>query len=458
MARIAVIGAGISGLSAAYWLQNSGHDVHVFEKSDRTGGVVQTHREGEFLFEAGPSSFLDNAPDTMDLCAAVGLEDQLERNPLRENARYIYVNGALREVPMGPGGLVTTSILSSRAKLRLLKEPFVKANRAKQDESLGAFISRRFGNEVLNNVVTPFITGVYAGDPRQLSLRALFPLLYDLEREHGSVIGGMFKKLLGKKKQSPSPKKKTRAKNLCSWKDGMQAMPDTIAERVKDSIHLSTKVVRIEKSQNGFNVSTEGEGINNDMFDVVIFATPCYEVMDLAGNFLSTTGSYLKEIPLNRVTVLGIGCEKENVAHNCEGFGFLVPRDQGIRILGSIWCSSVFSGRAPENRHCFSVFIGGKLDPIAFDLSDEELHAQAQIDLSTIVGVQGPFTQVQTFRWDRAIPQYPVGHVEKIGAVQEELAQTPGLFLTGNYLDGVSTNDCIRLARKCSQDVIEYLK
>ena len=459
MARVAIVGAGISGLSAAYWIREAGHDVTVYEQTDRVGGVIQTIGDSGYLFEAGPNSFLDNALDTLDLCASLGLSDELEKRPIRQNARFIFVNGRLREVPLGPAGLLTTGIVSRSAKIRLLKEPFITANGTPDDESLACFVRRRFGEEILDNVVTPMISGVYAGDPENLSLQATFPTLYDLEREHGSIIGGMFRKMLGRRtSHEPGSKmKRLRSRNLCSFKHGMAVLPTRIAERLGNRIYFSTKVTRIDRSPNGFRLSTEGQTPASGFFDAVVLAVPAFQLSHLLEPHVPELCEYLESIPHNRLIVVAIGCPKSQVDYDCNGFGFLVPRNQGVRILGSIWSSSIFSGRAPNEHHAFTVFIGGGLDPAAYDLTDSELSEQIRRDLERTVGAHGPFSKTQIVRWERAIPQYPIGHVKKIQQLREQCSGIPGLFLSGNYFDGVSTNDCIRNSRKTADDVIAFL-
>lgn len=459
MGRVAIVGAGISGLSAAYWILEAGHDITVFEQSHRVGGVIQTIRENGYLFEGGPNSFLDNAPHTLDLCAALGLSDELERQPIRENARFIFVNGRLHDVPLGPGGLITTGIISGSAKIRLLREPFVAPNRAPDDESLACFVRRRFGDEILNHVVTPFISGVYAGDPEKLSLRATFPTLYELERVYGSVIGGMLRKVIGgrKSKQPESRKRRLRARNLCSFRNGMMALPNRIADRLANRIRFSTKVSRIDYTVNGLRIYTEGETPEAALYDAVVLAVPAYQLTHLLQPHMPETCEYVTSIPHNRLIVVGISCPKSQVRHPCAGFGFLVPRGQDIRILGSIWSSSVFSGRAPENHHAFTVYVGGSLDPTAYDLVESDLRKQISQDLERTVGMCGPFPKEHIVRWERAIPQYPIGHVEKITRLRDQCSRIRGLFLSGNYFDGVSTNDCIRNSKKAANEVIQYL-
>jgi oxygen-dependent protoporphyrinogen oxidase len=457
--KVILIGAGISGISAAYWIKQYGFDVHVLEKSHRVGGVIETIREGGYLFEKGPNSFLDNAPDTMDLCAQLNLENELLKQSLRGNKRFIYLNGKLHEVPTGPGGLVKTELLSGKSKRGLLAEPFRKANRSPEDESLADFIRRRLGNEILDHLVTPFVSGVYAGDPEKLSLRGTFSMLYELERQHGGLLRGGIARLFKRKKKTdePQPKKK-RAKNLCSYIDGMSVMTDALARELQGCIHLNAAIKEITyRPAEGFTVSWEDTSAQTQHGDALVLAVPAYAVPALASSLLPHSVEYLRSIPHNRLNVVGMSYAKDQIRHECDGFGFLSPRGQDIRILGSIWSSSLFPRRAPGGERSLTVFIGGGLDPTAYELPDEELMRQIQGDLQKSLGVSGEPRAVKIFRWEKAIPQYPIGHVEKIELLKQEQEKTPGLFLIGNYVNGVSTNDCIRNARQCAEQVRIHL-
>ncbi|NPU98450.1 MAG: protoporphyrinogen oxidase [Candidatus Omnitrophica bacterium] len=461
MGKTIIIGAGISGLSAAFWIQQQGVDVEVFEKNHRAGGVIETLQEEGFLFEKGPNSFLDNAPDTMALCRDLKLENEVLKQSMRTNARFIYLNGKLQEVPIGPGGLIKTELLSGKAKRGLLKEMFRKANRSKEDESLASFIRRRLGDEILNNMVTPFISGVYAGDPEHLSLRATFPLFYELERNHGSLIRGMLFRGRRKKKEQKesSTEGAARAKNMCSLVDGMEILTQALARALGDRLHLNSPVAEIRrKPEGGYRVMIDGAQPRLAEADVLVLAVPAYNASALLEPILHQSSGYLHTIPYNALSVVGMGYSRDAVKHECNGFGFLAPRNQGVRILGSIWSSSLFVRRAPGGYKNFTVFIGGGLDPEAFALKDEELLQQIQTDLKITVGAEGKPVVRRIFRWERAIPQYPIGHVEHIEDLQREIASTPGLFCIGNYLDGVAVNDCIRNARRVAREVVNILK
>ncbi len=458
MKHIAMIGAGISGLSAAHWIAEAGHEVTVFEQSDRVGGAILSVREDGFLFEAGPNSFLDNTLATLELCNSLGITEDLEKQSLRTKSRYIFLNGHLHEVPTGPGGLIATEILTRSAKLRLLKEPFIRGNRSLDDESIASFIRRRFGEELLDHVVTPFVSGVYAGDPEQLSLQAIFPPLYDLERKYGSVIGGGIRKMLGGKEKEPAQQgEKQRSRNLCSFRNGLASLPEKIAQRLRDRLHLHATVKEFICADATFRVRTAESGEFPVRFDAVVLAVPGYTLPELLRSHLPQVCSALETLPYNRLSVYGMGIPKSQVRHSCEGFGYLIPRNQGPRILGTIWSSSIFSHRAPHDCHCFTIYVGGGLDPTAYDLSDHDLRAQVMDDLSTTVGAQAPFQSEKVFRYQRAIPQYPIGHVNNTRNLFEACAQIPGLFLTGNYIDGVSVNDCIRNGKRTAMHVLSYL-
>ena len=459
MKRIAVIGAGISGLSAAHWIAQAGHDVTIFEQSDRVGGSIHSVRENGFLFEAGPNSLLDNTPATLELCDSLGITGELEKQPLRTKSRYIFLNGRLHEVPTGPIGLISTSILSQSAKWRILKEPFIQGNRSLEDESIAAFIRRRFGEELLDHVVTPFVSGVYAGDPEQLSLQAIFPILYDLEREYGSImVGGVRRMLGGNKKKGPSQKsEKQRSRNLCSFRNGLGSLPEKIAERFPNRLHFRATVKEFFFGDKVFGVRTAESGEIPTRFDALVLAVPGYALPELLRPYLPQVCGALEALPYNRLSVYGLGTPKSRVQHPCDGFGYLVPRKQGPRILGTIWSSSIFSHRAPVEYHCFIIYVGGGLDPGGYDLSDTDLRAQVIADLHTTVGAQAPFTSEKIFRYPRAIPQYPLGHVNNTRNLFDACAQIPGLFLTGNYIDGVSVNDCIRNGKNTALKVLSYL-
>ncbi|MBN2325856.1 MAG: protoporphyrinogen oxidase [Candidatus Omnitrophica bacterium] len=459
MKKVIVVGAGVSGLTAGYWLMRNGLDVEVFEKEERVGGAVQTLRENGYLFEKGPNSFLDNGVETMELCRELHLENELLKQSTRSNARYIYLNGELHNVPMGPGGLIKTKLLSGKAKRGLLLEIFRSANRSREDESLASFVRRRLGDEILNNLVTPFVSGVYAGDPEKLSLRGTFSILYDLERDHGGLMRGGIARLFGRKKAAKDAKsgeeKKPRARNLCSFVDGMETNTQAIARALDHRLRLQAPVSHIRKMPDGgYVVDSAGESIEAQ---AVVLAAPSYGAAALLEALAPKSADYIKSIPYNALAVVGMGYPRESIQHECNGFGFLSPRNQGVRILGSIWNSSLFVRRAPGGYRSFSVFIGGGLDPAAIQLSDEEMISQIRIDLGKTVGASGEPDVAHVFRWERAIPQYPIGHVERIEDLRRELEPLPGLFCIGNYLDGVSTNDCIRKAKKTAEEVARFL-
>ncbi len=453
--KVIVIGAGISGLSAAFWIQQKGYDVRVLEKTNRVGGVIETVKENGYLFEKGPNSFLDNVPETLELCTQLNLENELLKQSLRGNKRFIYLNGKLHEVPTGPGGLIKTELLSGKSKRRLLTEPFRKGNRSPDDESLASFMRRRLGDEVLSNLVTPFVSGVYAGNPEHLSLRGTFSMLYDLERQHGSLLRGMIAKGFKRKKktaesENPQPKK-GRAKNLCSFIDGLSVITEALADSLRERIHLNVDIQEIDYHPSaGYTIKWIEPDSRTEQCDALVLAVPAYAVPDLTGDLLPDSKNYLKTIPHNRLNVVGIGYHRDQIQHECDGFGFLAPRGQDIRILGSIWSSSLFARRAPGGERSLTVFIGGGLDPDAFDLSDDELMQQIKTDLGKSLGTSGEPKIHRIFRWEKAIPQYPIGHVEKIETLKKELATKPGLYLIGNYMNGVSTNDCIRNAKECA--------
>lgn len=451
MAKVIVCGAGISGLSTAYWLKSFGHDVIIFEASDRAGGVIQTLQQDGYLFEKGPNSFLDNAPEVFELCDGLKLENQILKQSMRGNKRYVYFNGELHEVPTGPGGLIKSKLLSSSAKWGLLFEALRAANYNKEDESCASFIRRRLGDEMYERMFTPFVSGVYAANPEQLSIQSSFEMLYDLERKHGSIIKGMLAKALRRKKEPSKP----RAKNICSFINGMQTLPDALTRNMRDILRLNSPVTNIHPYENGMQV--ESNWIK-EQCDAVVVTTPADTTSKLVEQMLPEASAHFQAIPYNRLTVMGLAYKREKIKHSCEGFGFLVPRKQDVRILGSIWGSSLFANRAPGGERAVSVFMGGGLDQEAFDMNDDEMLELAKQDLNRTIGAEGEPIVKHIFRWERAIPQYPIGHAQKINKMSEDLKSIPSLFLTGNFVKGISVNDCIVNGKKTAVRVNQYLQ
>ncbi|MBZ0256017.1 protoporphyrinogen oxidase [bacterium] len=451
-----IIGGGISGLAAAHRLQQQGREVCVLEASSRAGGAIDSVQQDGYLFERGPNSFMDNEPAMLELCNELQLENRILKQSMRANKRYIFLNGALQEAPMGPGGLYKTPLLSASAKWGLFAEPFRRANRSEADEPLADFVRRRLGKEVLDNMVTPFVSGVYAGDPEKLSLRSSFPILYELERQSGSLLLGGLGKAFAKK--DPSKPKKPRSKNLCSFIDGMIELPRAITAALGDSLRLNAPVQKIERSESGaWRVFVEGD--ETPIEGAAIIATaPAYTLGDLLKEQIPATAEYFKTIVYNRMVVMGLGFKRSDVEHPCDGFGFLVPRRQGPRFLGSIWSSTLFPLRAPGGRLAFTCFIGGGLDPEAYDASDDDLRSTVMRDLRITIGAKADPVAEHIARWYKAIPQYPVGHHDKLQRLEQELKDVPGLYLTGNFMRGVSVNDCIRNARQTADAAHQFLQ
>lgn len=448
-ADIAVIGAGISGLAFAYRAQQAGRRVIVLEAGARAGGAIRTHREDGFIVECGPNSV--RMTDELEaLVADIGLSEELISGDSRA-PRYVYRDGRLVKAPMGPASLVTSPVLSVRAKLRVLAEPFLRGPRTRDEPTIADFITRRFGREVHDVLVSAFISGVYAGDTTRLSALAVFPKLVELERTHGSVVRGGIAELRSRRRsksstkaarQSEAPPRKRRPLTIVSFADGLDRLTERISERLGSSLRCNAKVDRIERSDEGF-VIVIGEEIVR-VRDVVV-ATPADTAAALLRPHSARLGDLLDDIEYPPLVSVSVAFRKEDVTHDCAGFGFLAPRVSGLRILGGIFPSSIFAGRAPQDWHVFTCFVGGATDPEAFELSDDDLVEVVTDDLAATVGARGTARVLRIVRWPRAIPQYVIGHVERVAEIERE-AERLGLRVLGNFMHGVSVGDCVKAA------------
>lgn len=435
--RIAVVGGGISGLAAAWRLQQRGAAVTLFEASDRTGGVIRSRRERGFLVDEGPNTLVARSPVLSDVIAQVGIED--EQIPAGEaaSARYIVREGRLVRVPMSPLGLLTTPLLSARAKLRLLREPFVRPGEA-AEESVADFVRRRLGPEVLDYAVNPFVAGVYAGDPERLSTRHAFPTLYALEREHGSLLRGMLHRVRHRAdaplKPSPHP---------FSFRDGMQTLPDALARQLGDeAIRLRAAVVALRRDVGSWKVTIRNNGIDAEHFDGVVFTVPLHR---LAGIDFETDVDLapLAEVAYPPLSVLALGFRRADVEHSLDGFGVLVPEREGLNVLGALFSSTLFPGRAPAGHVLLTCFVGGTRHPDLAARPESNLVALALDDLRPLLGVRGEPAFVHRTLWAHAIPQVHVGYGRVIETLDALEARHAGLSFAGNVRRGVSVGNAL---------------
>ncbi len=439
--HVIVVGAGISGLTCAYRLKQKGFQVTLVESGDSVGGVIQTRIENGFLCEAGPNSF-QNTPEIIQLIDELGISNELVTAEARL-PRYIFYRGRLHPAPMGPGGLFSTRLLTFRGKMRIFGEPWSKPGPESKEETLAQFVTRRFGPEVLRNFVAPFVSGVYAGDPQRLSAQSAFPILVELERKHRSILKG----LIAQARKAPKPR---RPRRLCSFRKGLHTLPQALAGTIGgDHIFLGTRAesigVNAVNGKNAFTLRLRKEDQPLELCaDAVVLAGAAYHMADFIETLSSTLARELAAIEYPPLVGTCVAYRNSDVPHSLKGFGFLVPRGEGVRLLGCIWSSSLFPGRAPDDSALFTVFVGGATDPEATLLNDAEIVELVRKDLKATLGTTATPRVAALNRYKHAIPQYPIGHEERLRRIEEVLKGIPGLFLAGNYLRGVSLPDCVK--------------
>lgn len=439
MKSVAIIGAGITGLTAAFYLKRKGVAVTLYEASGRTGGVIQSLRRDGFLAESGPNTLLETSPKIAQLIRDAGLQARrLETEP-SATARYVVGQGQPLLMPGSPLGFLGTKLFSAGTKLAVLREPFVKPRRGGPEESIAEFVVRRLNQEFLDRAVDALAAGVYAGDPYKLSVTHAFPRLKALEDKYGSLIKGQIFGARDRKKSGEVSR--DRAPKL-SFDEGLQVLPDTLAKHLGDSLKLKSVVHKLTRSADGWTVTT-AEG--SARHDAVIYCGTAYRLagLELAGGAGKVDLSVFSEIRYPPVASVVLGFRREDVTHPCEGFGMLIPKVEGFKILGTIFSSSLFPNRAPKGHLTLTSYIGGERHPELARLPDEEIVELVLADLRTLLGVNGRPVFVHCATWARAIPQYNVGYGSFKDALNRLESEWPGLFFAGHYRDGVSLGDSI---------------
>lgn len=456
-APVLILGGGISGLATAWFLHQHGVPVKVLESRSYPGGNLLTTREQGYLVEHGPNSTLQKPEHPDDalgrLIASLGLTDKVQVAGENAKKRYILRGGRLIALPASPPAFLFTSAFSWSAKLRLLAEPFI--GRGRGDESIAAFVRRRLGQEFLDYAIDPFISGVYAGNTSMLSVRAAVPKIHALEEKYGSLIRGAL--ATGKAmKGAGMPRGR-----MISFDGGMETLPRTIAARLPEGTVVTGAEAReiIPLEDEGWRVTWQGEhGVESALAKRVILALPAPAVAQLIQPFAAAASRILKGIPYAPIASVGLGYRRAQVQHPLDGFGMLAPRKEKLRTLGALFSSSLFPQRAPEEHVLITSFIGGTLDHQALEMEDTPLVEQVERDLAQCLDIQGKWAFLMLTRYRRAIPQYIMGHLEKMAEVERTLARFPGLHVRANWRDGISVADCVLNAERLANQLAEWMR
>ena len=450
MASVAIIGAGLTGLTAAYRLKQRGNRVVVYEASDRIGGVILSDRRNGYLVELGPQALSGPSTAVGALLQELGLKPrQVSPTPIARN-RYVVRRGRLVRLPMTPPELLTSRLLSNTAKLAVFGEPLIEACDSALDESVAAFVRRRFNQEVVDYIANPFVAGTFAGDPEQLSLRHALPQLQALERVQGSVMKGLNQRFKMRKAEAEADGQS----GMISFADGLQELPAALARGLASELRLRSPVTQLRQNESGWTVGAAFQ--TPELYDAVVYAAPAYALDDIdldlpGGERLSTLSSIIHP-PL---AVLALGFRREQVAHPLDGFGFLVPEVERRRILGGVFSSSIFPDRAPGEHVLLTIFVGGTRDPDLVQFDQQTLTARVLDDLRGLIGTQAEPTYRAFQVWPKAIPQYTLGYGRFKDIAAEIEQRNPGLVLAGTYRDGIALGEALESGERAAHRVFD---
>ncbi len=463
--EVVIIGGGISGLSAAYYLEKETRQrqrpIHttIIEKEAQPGGKIATRREDGFIFEGGPDSFVTRKPEAWELCHELGLQDRLV-GTTSSGKNYVLHNGRPALVPDGPATFLSTPLLSLRGKLRLLKEPFVPPRTHSADESLGSFLRRRLGDELVESIVKPAVGSIYLGDVDAMSVQVSFGRFAEMEQQHGSLVKGMFALMKQKRAERQATNAKVRSPKkpaFATLQGGLMELVETLAAQVEGEVLLNTAAVSLRYNPaSTLPYSLELSDGRILEANAVILATPTFVMADLLKGMVETAvADQLHDIPYHPVTTVTVSFNRSEIDNPFDGFGLVIPESETSQLLAVEGVSAKFPHRAPGNQHVLRAFIGGQKWPALAALPEPELIQLVQQELGAIFAITARPTQIHVQRWLPANPQPPVGHLAMIAGIEQQLAnELPGIYLTGAGLRGQGIPDCIRQSRILAQQIV----
>lgn len=446
---VAIIGGGVSGLATAYTLKRSGHRVAVLERQASPGGNAVSERIGGYLMEHGPTSVANGVPAAMQYSELLGLDDRRCELGSGVRRRYLVENGGLHGISTHPFGFLTSGYLSMTARLRLMAEIAVPRGGASQgdDETIMDFATRRFGGEFAHRVLDPLVGGVYAGSAEELSVSSLFSKLVEMERTHGSVTGGLLRRR-DKAKRMPGSR-------LFSWREGVATLPRALAAELGGDVHTGVTVRNLGRTGSGFEIDT-GDGGTVRASSVVI-ATQPHVAAQLLSGIDADGAAAAADIAAPPLAVAFLGYGRGQIDHPLDGLGYLAAKNEGRLANGAQFCSTMFPGRAPDGSVSIAVYFGGARNPDMGACPENELIACARDELRDLIGATGEPEIARVRHWARGLPQYTIGHRDRLAGLSGAQERHPGLFLTGNYFKGPAIAACLGLAKETAGMVGGYL-
>jgi oxygen-dependent protoporphyrinogen oxidase len=441
-----VVGGGISGLVCAYALRKAGIDAQLVEASSRPGGVINSTTRDGFLLELGPQSF-SGTPALRELCAELGVSNELLQAP-PQAPRYVLIDGQLRPVPLSPPAFFMSSLINGSTKWAFVRDILGKSIPPDGDESIADFVRRKFSAQLLDRLVGPFVSGIYAGDPERLSVRSAFPQLYEAEKFSGGIVRGMLRLAKSRKGHRDRP-------TLLTFRGGTETLIRALANELGPALLTGTSVAEISYTKEGaFEIQLQNHGRNESVSaGSLILATPTHIAGKLLAQLDPSLDSLLTPVEYAPVAVVSLGYLQKDVGHSLNGFGFLVPRSAGLRVLGCVWNSSLFPNRAPQGHALLTSFVGGATDPAAAALQPQELVSLVYREISPLLSIAKAPVFSNVTIWPRALPQYNLGHADRLARIEQLRAQLPGIWLTGNYLRGPAIGSCVDHALAVAEEV-----